>query len=165
MVHGVSLVGAAACNRVISRESTVREAPIHPLQGALRLDGQPWALPTLQGQVTVIDFWASWCSPCREAFPFLDNLYRRYVGNGLQVFGLSVDKEAKPARAFAARMQPQFALAWDPDGVVSDRFGVQQLPTTILLDQSLRMVHRNVGFTEEDHRRMELAARDLLNIL
>ncbi len=136
--------------------------PAHPLEGLETLRGKPAELPPLLGQVTLIDFWASWCAPCREAFRYLDQLYRTFVGDGLTMLAISVDDTLPDGRNFAARMRVKFPLAWDPNGEIRQRFVVENLPTTILLDAQARVVHRHSGFDMQNHRVLEEHVRRLV---
>lgn len=136
--------------------------PTHPLEGLQTLAGKPAPLPPLLGEVTLIDFWASWCAPCREAFRYLDQLYRTFDGDGLRMLAISVDDTLPDGRSFAARMRVKFPLAWDPAGKIRERFVVENLPTTILLDANARVVHRHSGFDLQNHRVLEEQVRRLV---
>ena len=133
-----------------------------PLEGLTDFAGTPIPGPAIVGQVTVIDFWASWCGPCREGFRALDQLYRTFSGDGLQMIGVSVDDDPGAARRFSAALRPHFALGWDPSGGIRERFAVQGLPTTLLLDAEGRPVSRTEGFDTASHRGLEANVRRLL---
>ena len=151
----------AACG---TPAATVPPAPTdaHPLSGISTFDGTELTPPSLVGKVTVVDFWASWCAPCRQGFKYLDQLFRTYQRDGLQVVGVCVDEDPKKGRAFRARMRPRFDIAWDPSGSVRDRFRVVGLPTTLLLDEHARLVHRHEGFDVSLHRILETHVRRLV---
>jgi thiol-disulfide isomerase/thioredoxin len=134
----------------------------HVLEGLVDFEGVPIELPTLEGRVTVIDFWASWCAPCRQGFRYLDQLYRTYAGRGFQLLGISADEDARAARTFVSRMRPRFDTMWDRSGLVRARFAVQALPTTVLIDPGVRMVHRTQGFDPGAHKVLESHVRRLL---
>ena len=110
----------------------------------------------------MIDFWASWCAPCRQAFPHLDQLYRTYSGDGLTMMGVCVDDDPAAGRRFWAATRPRFPVGWDPGGEIRERFGVASLPTTVLLDQGGFVVQRNEGFDPADHRILEENVHRLL---
>ncbi|MCP4504384.1 MAG: TlpA family protein disulfide reductase [Deltaproteobacteria bacterium] len=138
-------------------------APVsHPLQGLTTLRGEKFELPPLIGQVTLLDFWASWCAPCRQAFRYLDQLYKAYLPDGLQMVGVCVDEEAAEGLRFANRMRVRFPLAWDGQQQVKERFAVQSLPTTFLLDQNGRLIHRHSGFDVRSHRMLDEQVRRLV---
>lgn len=134
----------------------------HPLDGITDFEGVAQAPPELFGRVTVLDFWASWCAPCRQGFRYLDQLFRTFQGDGLDVLAISVDGDPQEARQFYARLRPRFKVAWDPGAGVRERFRVASLPTTILLDQQAKVVHRHEGFDPDLHRVLESQVRRLL---
>lgn len=159
LVGGASLFGAGSAAMVgCASGPPAQEVPlgnVHPLTGIVDFDGVALPLPPILGSVTLLDFWASWCGPCRQAFPHLDQLFRTYQGDGLKVLGISVDDDPKAARRFWASMRPRFPVAWDESGMVRERFKVQSLPTTMLFDADGMIVQRNEGFDPADHRLLE----------
>lgn len=152
----------AACATPPEPAAAPAPANVHPLAGLVDFAGAPVPVPPILGAVTLIDFWASWCGPCRQAFPHLDQLYRTYQGDGLEVMGVSVDDDPKAARRFWASMRPHFKVAWDQSGAVRARFAVQSLPTTMLFDPDGMIVQRNEGFDPADHRILEEHVHRLL---
>lgn len=145
-----------------TEEAAVDKPLGHPLTGLLDFDGQPVVAPKIIGAVTIIDFWASWCGPCRQAFRHMDQLYRTYKGDGLEMIAVSVDDDVQAARRFWAMARPRFPVAWDGGGEVRERFHVQSLPTTVLFDPSGFLVQRNEGFDPIDHRLLEEHVHRLL---
>ena len=122
----------------------------------------PLSLSSLRGKYLLIDFWASWCGPCRQAFRHMDQLYRTYKGDGLDMIAVSVDDDAQAARRFWAMAKPRFPVAWDGGGEVRERFSVSALPTTVLFDPNGFLVQRNEGFDPADHRLLEEHVHRLL---
>ena len=162
---GLSLAGMGASSMLgcASDPPPVDEVPhAHPLEGLQTMAGDPAPLPRMIHEVTLIDFWASWCAPCRDAFRYLDQLYRTFVGDGLTMVAISVDETLPDARNFAARMRVHFPLAWDPEGKIRGRFLVENLPTTVLLDANARVIHRHSGFDLQNHRILEEHVRRLV---
>lgn len=98
------------------------------------LDGQPFALKSLHGRVVLLDFWATWCGPCRDAIPELEELTRRYPRDRFEVVSISVDDEVGPVRAFVAKHGATWTQIHDAEGVLQHRFGVEVLPSYLLLD-------------------------------
>ena len=152
------LVGCATTDEAAAGEKPL----VHPLTGLLDFAGQPVVAPKILGAVTIVDFWASWCGPCRQAFRHMDQLYRTYKGDGLEMIAVSVDDDVQAARRFWATARPRFPVAWDGGGEVRERFDVLSLPTTVLFDPSGFLVQRNEGFDPADHRLLEEHVHRLL---
>jgi thiol-disulfide isomerase/thioredoxin len=96
-----------------------------------------------------VDFWASWCVPCRQSLPALDELHRRLAGHGLTVLGVNKDMSLADAERFLRRVPVGFTLLADPADVMARAFGVKAMPSGYLIDRKgvVRQVHR--GFTSE----------------
>ena len=116
--------------------------------------GPPVALKGLRGNVVYVDFWASWCVPCRLSMPALDTLYRKYGGEGFRVVGVNKDVAGEDVDRFLKRVNVSFMLLADRDDAIAKAFDVQAMPSGYLVDRKgiVRFVHH--GFTE-------LTARDL----
>jgi peroxiredoxin len=115
------------------------------------LAGKPVALGSYRGKkVVLLDFWATWCGPCKVALPGLQDLSDRYGERGLVV--LTVDQREKPeqVRSFIERKQYSFGVVLDADGEVSDHYGVRGIPTSVLIDKQgiVRSIHVG-GFGDE----------------
>lgn len=112
-------------------------------------------LSDLRGRLVYLDFWASWCTPCRLSFPWMGELQKRHGGRGLQVVAVNLDVRRADADAFLARYPAGIAIAFDPRGVSAEAFGVRAMPTSVLIDPDgrIRAVHR--GFRLEDAAALE----------
>jgi len=164
LLAGALALGAAACATPPDPAAPPPENE-HPLAGLADWKGVPLAPPVLEGRVTVLDFWASWCAPCRQAFRYMDQLHRTYQSRGLQVIAISLDENAAAGMGFVARTRPHFQTAWDKHGLVGPRFGVVSLPTTVLLDRDANLVHRHQGFEVRLHQLLESHVRRLVDAL
>lgn len=138
-------------------------APLPPLT-APRL-GQPSAnvdLASLKGQVVYVDFWASWCVPCRLSMPTLDALYRKHGARGFTVVGFNKDVEAADAQRFLRRVPVSFPLAHDANDAAARAFDVKAMPSGYLVDRKgvVRKVHR--GFTAQTAAELEREVDELL---
>lgn len=111
----------------------------------------------LKGKVVYVDFWASWCGPCRASFPALDKLYGQHKDKGFVVVGVNQDDRPEDARLFLARIPASFPLLADPEHRLAEDFAVKGMPSAILIDRKgiVRHVHR--GFRAGDEK--EIAAR------
>jgi thiol-disulfide isomerase/thioredoxin len=117
---------------------------------ALRtLNGQEIRLSDLRGRVVLLDFWATWCAPCREAIPHLISLQKNYREKGLEVIGMNVDKgDVETVRRFVTSMDIPYPIALTSEEV-SRKYGVSALPTTILIDKEGKIRQKFLGFTSE----------------
>ena len=122
-----------------------------PACSARLLDGdRSVRIADYRGQVVYLDFWASWCGPCRESFPFMNELQRDLAGKGLQILAVSVDKTAEEARGFLARYPAQFAIALDAAAACPAAFRLEGMPSSFVIgrDGIVRAIH--VGFRGGD---------------
>jgi thiol-disulfide isomerase/thioredoxin len=135
---------AALCALAATASSATRSAP--PI--ALHLDnGTTATLASYRGQVVLVDFWASWCVPCKTSFPALDALYKQYRDRGLVVIAVNVDERPSDAEAFLAARPHTMPIALDQKGDAAKAFDVQGMPSSFLIDRTgqIRFVHS--GYT------------------
>ena len=125
-------------------------------------DPSPVTLASMKGRVTYVDFWASWCVPCRESMPFLDTLYKRHRDAGFAVLGINKDMTSADAERFLRRVNVSFPLAADAKDAAARAFDVKAMPSGYLVDRKgvVRKVHR--GFTAETGAALE---RDIESLL
>lgn len=115
------------------------------------LDGRTFRLAQLRGRPVVLDFWATWCVPCRASMPHLNAMQDRFSERGLVVLGLSVDDAAPSVvRRFAERLQIHFPVAMATEDVLDDYGPIRSIPTTIFIDRHGRIVRRLVGYVDEE---------------
>jgi thiol-disulfide isomerase/thioredoxin len=123
---------------------------------------QPVSLSALRGKVVYVDFWASWCQPCRQSFPWMNRLQKRYQEQGLVIVGINLDKSRALSDDFLKKIPADFTLAYDPEGKVATAYRVKGMPSSYLIDRQGRIQKTHVGFREESIGDMESVIRTLL---
>lgn len=113
------------------------------------------ALAALHGKVVLLDFWASWCAPCRRSFPWMNELQQRHAAAGLVVMAVNVDHDRPLADAFLRDVPVSFRLEYDASGELARRFEVQAMPTSFLIDRQGRVRARHAGFREAQRAERE----------
>jgi cytochrome c biogenesis protein CcmG/thiol:disulfide interchange protein DsbE len=107
-------------------------------------------LDALRDKVVLVDFWASWCGPCRQSFPWLSAMSERYGKDGLVVVAINLDKDRDAAQAFLRELSPPFTVAFDPAGKSAEAFGVKVMPSSFLVSRTGRLVASHAGFVLRD---------------
>lgn len=128
-----------------------------PLRAASTLD-----LASLRGRVVYLDFWASWCAPCRQSFPWMQIMKSNYEAQGLEIIAVNLDRNRADADKFLKQFHPTFDLHFDPQGELADLYKVQGMPSSMLIDRHgvTRFIH--VGFRPIDGPIYEAQLRELL---
>lgn len=115
------------------------------------------SLKDLRGKVVYVDFWASWCGPCRQSFPWMSSMFEKYGDQGLAVVAIDLDKERDAAGAFLYEFAPRFTVAFDPAGKTAEAFRVEAMPSSFIVSRTGTIVYAHEGFekskagTLEDH--------------
>ena len=126
------------------------------------LDGKPLTLAAFKGRVVLLDFWASWCAPCRKSFPFLDEMQTKHASEGLRVVGLTLEEDDNAVTGFLASVPVNFTIARDTSERAGEAFGVVAMPTSFLIDREGRVAARFEGGDESVHKKIEAAVTTLL---
>jgi peroxiredoxin len=118
-------------------------SPAPPFTLASR-GGRDVSLAQYRGQVVMINFWASWCGPCRQEMPLLEGIYKKYRGAGFTMLGVNVEPDSKAADEWLKQTPVSFPILYDRDSKVSKLYDVAGMPSTVIIDRSgkLRMLHR-----------------------
>lgn len=119
-------------------------------------------LTQLEGKVVYLDFWASWCGPCRKSFPWMNTLQDKYAEQGLVVIAVNLDKDRELVKQFLAKYPAHFTVAYDPAGESAAAFGVKGMPSSYLIDRNGEIRHSHIGFREKDREALEANIRDVL---
>ena len=134
-------------------------APDFTLAGA---DGKPLQLAGLRGKLVYLDFWASWCAPCRLSFPWMNAMQEKYGPGGLVVLGVNVDQRRPDADRFLAQVPAKFAIAYDPQGTAPKLYAIKGMPSSVLIDPQGRVLLVHAGFRDEERDELEARIRAAL---
>lgn len=121
------------------------------------------SLTALRGKVVVLNFWATWCPPCKLEMPGLNRLHNDYIARGLEVIAISTDSSDKGIRNYTGELQLNLRIVRDTDGRISKLYRVYSLPTTFVIDQSGRVVLRYMGEQDWDSPEIRAKIEALLN--
>lgn len=148
--------------RPLRAADAIRPARPVPALTLKTADGAVVDVQALRGQVVLIDIWASWCLPCKAAFPQLDALHREYHARGLDVLAVNVDERRRDADAFLQGKTPAMSVLFDPEGQAPLALRVKGMPTSFLIDRkgAIRFVHE--GYSDKVVRDYEPEIEQLL---
>ena len=107
------------------------------------------------GSVVYVDFWASWCGPCRQSFPWMNAMQDKYRSQGLQVIGVNVDAKSDDVKKFLAQNPAKFTVAFDANGLTPKSYGVKGMPTSFLVGRDGKVILQHQGFKEADRELLE----------
>lgn len=140
---------AAALLLVISTQSRAEDATLD--------------LSAYEGKVVVLDFWASWCVPCRRSFPWLNAMREKYGDDGLVIIGVNVDRERDDAERFLAEYPADFTIFYDTDGRFAREYGVEAMPSSYVFGRDGELRVRHLGFKVQKQVDYEAALTAALN--
>ena len=119
-------------------------------------------LDSLRGRVVYVDFWASWCGPCRESFPWMSDIQKRYGDRGLVVIGVNLDHDPQLATDFVSAYRPPFRIVFDKEARLAEEFHVVGMPASYIIDRNGKTRFRHVGFRTAEREEFEHELQALL---
>ena len=120
------------------------------------------SLSDYRGKVVLVDFWASWCGPCRQSFPWMNAMTEKYKSQGLEIVAINLDQEPQLAQDFLSQFPANFHIAFDPEGKTPEAFNVMGMPTAFLVDRKGRVASQHIGFHQEKTIEYEASLKALL---
>ncbi len=99
-----------------------------------------------RGKVVVLDFWASWCVPCRRSFPWMNEMQEKYGDDGLVIIAVNLDNEPSDADKFLQQYPANFSIAYDHDRQLANQYSVEAMPSSYLIDRDGSVIERHLGF-------------------
>ena len=125
------------------------------------LDGE-MNLAQLQGKVVYLDFWASWCDPCRDSFPWMAAIKEKYGASGFEVVAVNLDRDRALADEFLKKMTVNFVVAFDASGESAEQYNLRGMPASYLIGRDGSIQASHLGFNDSDKAKLEAAIRVLL---
>ncbi len=111
--------------------------------------GEPWTLSSMRGRVVLLDVWATWCEPCRDALPLYQDMQKEFAARGLEVLTINIDADPQPINAFLAEAKVSLPVLLDPEARLAEsKLKVKLMPTAFLIDRKGVIRHVHEGFDE-----------------
>ncbi len=136
-----------------------QKAPVFELPG----NNKSINLEDLKGKVVYLDFWASWCDPCRKSFPWMNEMQSRYGGKKFTVVAVNLDSSKSDALKFLKNMPANFDIAYDPEGSVASKYNLKVMPSSYLIDKKGELILAHKGYREGDTNEIEQKIIKLIN--
>ncbi|RPH66998.1 MAG: TlpA family protein disulfide reductase [Burkholderiales bacterium] len=122
----------------------------------------PVKLADYRGKLVYVDFWASWCKPCLQSFPWMNEMQERYGARGFQIIGVNVDAKADEARRFLSETPAKFVVAFDTKGEAPKSYAIKGMPTSFLVGPDGKLLLEHAGFRDADRAALEAKIRQAL---
>ena len=123
---------------------------------------EPVELESQTEKILYIDFWASWCGPCKLSFPSMIKLKELFKDDPFEIIAISVDADSKAAKKFLDSYKINFQVALDPDGVVAEKYALPGMPSSFLLDQDRKIIAMHKGFRKSDFTKIKKEIEEAL---
>jgi len=166
-VSGLEQVFADAGLRLLSQTVSSRDFSlpmVFPAVAAAEAQALEFqSLSALKGKIVFLNFWATWCGPCRDEMPSMEVLYKRFKDEGLEILAVNCQENQEDVLAFMKNYGLTFPALLDEDGRVNGAYGIQAIPTTFLIDREGRIILRLVGSINWDTEKIHDAIESLLN--
>ncbi len=129
-----------------------------------KLEGQQKQinLSDYRGQIVYLDFWASWCQPCRKSFTWMNKMQSLYGEEGFKVIAINLDESRKKADRFLQQIPANFDVAFDPRGDTAESYKVKAMPSSYIIDKHGNVIHANLGFRSKDEDKLEAKIRKII---
>ena len=143
----------------VSTPAAAQKAPAFSLDS----DNGKISLNQYKNKLVYLDFWASWCKPCRTSFKFMNEIQQRYGSKGLQIIAINLDEDKASAARFLKSHPATFKIAYDPDGNTPGAYNLKVMPTSYLIDKGGNIILTHKGFKETQAPELEKMIAQALN--
>jgi len=121
-------------------------------------------LSSYDGKVVIVDFWASWCVPCRRSFPWMNAMQDKYREAGLVIIAVNLDRNAEDAARFLAKYPANFEIVYDPEGALAKEYSVEVMPSSVIIGRNGDRYERHAGFKVKRQDEYEATIRAALDL-
>lgn len=122
--------------------------------------GKTAGINSYKGKLVYMDFWASWCGPCRKSLPILNEIRSKYSSQGFEVVAVNIDEKLADALKFLDKYPVDYPVLLDPKGSLAEAYQLQGMPTAYLIDEKGAIIYKHVGFKTEDRKKIEKLISD-----
>lgn len=119
-------------------------------------------LSQYRGKLVYLDFWASWCKPCRQSFPWMDAMQQKYAADGLVIVAVNLDEQHADAEKFLKQIPVAFTVVYDPEGKLAAQYQLIGMPSSFLIDRDGQVLVKHAGFYDDSPARYEAEIRAAL---
>lgn len=146
-MRGAAVAAALAITTTVGASASMAPSFALPSRG-----GDTVSLAQLKGKVVMLNFWASWCGPCRQEMPLLEQMHKRYSALGFTLVGVNVDANSKDAEDWLSKTPVSFPVLFDRESKVSKLYDVSAMPSTVFIDRkgNVRSLHRGYKAGDEN---------------
>ena len=121
-------------------------------------------LSSYEGKVVIVDFWASWCVPCRRSFPWMNAMQDKYREDGLVIIAVNLDRNAEDAARFLEKYPANFEIVYDPEGALAKEYSVEVMPSSVIIGRNGEPYERHAGFKVKRQAEYEATIRAALEL-
>lgn len=157
--HSLVVILALVASAALSLSASADPAPDFTLPSST---GENVRLAEQRGQVVMLNFWASWCGPCRKEMPLLDEMSKRYGAAGFVLYGVNVEEDNTDAKKLIKQLGVTFPILYDTESKASSLYNVDAMPTTVLIDKKGEIRFVNRGYKEGDENKYRDQIRELI---
>ncbi|HEX5054989.1 MAG TPA: TlpA disulfide reductase family protein [Gammaproteobacteria bacterium] len=153
----ILLVTLASPALAETKLSDIENLPLMTDNGAI-------SLKSMRGKTVYLDFWASWCAPCRKSFPWMNEMHGKYKHKGLVIVAVNVDNKKSDAMQFLSRIPTEFTIAYDPEEKLASSIGLKAMPSSFIIGPDGTIIDRHIGFREKMIPEYEESIRSALGL-
>ena len=137
-------------------------APEFSIPGKLKDAKNTIKLSDYRGKLVYLDFWASWCGPCKKSFPWMNAMQEKFASKGLTVIAINLDNKSEDSVTFLEKIPANFLIGFDKQGEIAKQYQVQAMPSSVLIDRDGKILARHKGFNDNTAKKIEEEIEQLL---